>query len=389
MQPIDEEYEIVERKGVGHPDTIADGIAELASIAYSTFCLEKFGIILHHNLDKVGVFGGLARFDWRNGHYTRPLRIVFGGRASTSFAGREIPVREILERAAHEYLRYALPGYEHVKIEFIHLTTDSSMLDRWFMPMTLDDLPEYKIPRANDTAYVVGAAPFTTAERIAFQCETILRRHDWAGSDIKALVVRRDRDFNITICVPALVGHFGSAMEYREALADTQVGLLNIIRSTFSVGDCNLVLNSRGGKPPDGAPPNAAYVNLTGSAIDYGEDGLVGRGNTRTGLIQPTRRHGNEAPFGKNPTYQVGKVCGYFVDTIAQRLATAGGACECAMTTRNGSPLNEPETLVITVTHPTDPELALRAASEALNEGNWAARIVSQRLYLPRLWEEQ
>lgn len=58
------EFEIVERKGLGHPDTLSDGLAESISIAYSLFCLEKYGAILHHNVDKIAIQGGQATIDF-------------------------------------------------------------------------------------------------------------------------------------------------------------------------------------------------------------------------------------------------------------------------------------------------------------------------------------
>lgn len=45
--------EMVERKGLGHPDTICDALAEALSIALSRFYLDRFGAILHHNVDMV------------------------------------------------------------------------------------------------------------------------------------------------------------------------------------------------------------------------------------------------------------------------------------------------------------------------------------------------
>jgi S-adenosylmethionine synthetase len=52
-QTADEwDVEIVERKGIGHPDTIADALAERLSVALSRLYLERFGAILHHNVDK-------------------------------------------------------------------------------------------------------------------------------------------------------------------------------------------------------------------------------------------------------------------------------------------------------------------------------------------------
>lgn len=44
------EVEIVERKGLGHPDTICDALAEELSIALCHFYQERFGLLLHHNI---------------------------------------------------------------------------------------------------------------------------------------------------------------------------------------------------------------------------------------------------------------------------------------------------------------------------------------------------
>ena len=55
-QPVYEaEIEIVERKGVGHPDTICDALAEKLSAELCKFYYEKFGFVLHHNVDKISL----------------------------------------------------------------------------------------------------------------------------------------------------------------------------------------------------------------------------------------------------------------------------------------------------------------------------------------------
>jgi S-adenosylmethionine synthetase len=46
------DVEIVERKGLGHPDTICDLVMERISQALSQAYLQHFGKILHHNCDK-------------------------------------------------------------------------------------------------------------------------------------------------------------------------------------------------------------------------------------------------------------------------------------------------------------------------------------------------
>ena len=58
VNPEEKDFEIVERKGVGHPDTLADALAEEISRVYSKYCLEKFGAVLHHNIDKLYIGAG-------------------------------------------------------------------------------------------------------------------------------------------------------------------------------------------------------------------------------------------------------------------------------------------------------------------------------------------
>ncbi|MDH5440585.1 MAG: methionine adenosyltransferase, partial [Candidatus Bathyarchaeota archaeon] len=43
----DQGLEIVERKGLGHPDTICDSIMNEVSVRLSEEYMEKFGAILH------------------------------------------------------------------------------------------------------------------------------------------------------------------------------------------------------------------------------------------------------------------------------------------------------------------------------------------------------
>jgi S-adenosylmethionine synthetase len=44
--------EYVERKGLGHPDSICDAMMEAVSVALSEAYLDRFGRVLHHNIDK-------------------------------------------------------------------------------------------------------------------------------------------------------------------------------------------------------------------------------------------------------------------------------------------------------------------------------------------------
>lgn len=383
--PHDAEQEVVERKGLGHPDTLADGIAELASIRYAQYCLGEFGAVLHHNLDKLVVLGGRVTFGAADGQYVRPLRVVFGGRASSSFAGRLIPVREILSAAAREHLRVALPGYDQVVLDVRVDTTDSSKFPRWFTPRDLDDLPERTRVRSNDTAYLVGVAPRTRTEVIALLTEAWLADQPWSGSDIKVLVARHHHRFQVTVCVPALAGRVRDTMEFRALLATAERSLTELVCDhTPEEIEVEFRCNTGVDSVSEG-PLSAQYFTVSGSAVDYGEDGLVGRGNFRHGLISPGHGAGNEVSFGKNPTYHVGKVGGWLADHAATTLAHVAGPCRIGVAWRIGADYDDPATVEITTRDPGPHRDARRWVQQALTERDWLPDLLEGQRYRPRI----
>ena len=56
----DMQVEMVERKGVGHPDSICDAIMDRVSVELSKEYMSQFGRILHHNIDKAFLVAGDA-----------------------------------------------------------------------------------------------------------------------------------------------------------------------------------------------------------------------------------------------------------------------------------------------------------------------------------------
>jgi hypothetical protein len=100
--------EVVERKGRGHPDTLCDAIAEEASLALSRIYLERFGRILHHNVDKVLLAAGRSAPRFGGGAVTEPAGIYIAGRATEELAGERVPVREL--GAARDLLTNSVHG---------------------------------------------------------------------------------------------------------------------------------------------------------------------------------------------------------------------------------------------------------------------------------------
>src|SRR5579872_6844336 len=81
FEPADETIEIVERKGLGHPDTICDALAETLSRNLCREYRHRFGTILHHNVDKALLRGGQAIARFGGGDVRAPIDIYLAGRA--------------------------------------------------------------------------------------------------------------------------------------------------------------------------------------------------------------------------------------------------------------------------------------------------------------------
>lgn len=182
------DFEIVERKGVGHPDTLADALAEEFSRVYSNYTLSKFGAILHHNFDKVGLLGGESFVTFGKGYLIKPIRVLLNGRASIRFGNKEIPVRELLEETARNFLVKFFPNIDKEKdIEILYNLSTSSSPGRvygsgpeeevrtyMFKPRGLQDLKELVFLGANDTSIGCSFAPLTPTEKIVLGIEKYL-----------------------------------------------------------------------------------------------------------------------------------------------------------------------------------------------------------------------
>lgn len=391
QQPI----EIVERKGLGHPDTIADGIAESISIEYSKYCLENFETVLHHNVDKTIVLGGQCELEYGRGRLLKPFRVVFGGRMSRSFGDHKIDIKTIQTRTTKKYFQKILPRLNLNKdLEFYTFTSSSSKIPHWFNPRNINDLPEHKNPRANDTATIIGFWPLSTLERMVLASEKyfyefnpeIRPRFDFVGADIKIMGLRRKQETEITLCVPFHADKIGSQKDYFEHKSLIENGLQGFLRKKF----CNspkiiINLNTQDQKIRNKNDKGyGRYLTVIGSALDYGEEGISGRGNRCRGLISSTRPSTVESVYGKNPVYHVGKVYSLIANTIAQQIGTHFG-CEVTVifTTKNGDPLYSPYSVVIETSDTVEKKIVKKIIANELEKRDWANRIVTEGVFLP------
>ncbi len=371
--PADAPIEVVERKGLGHPDTLADALAERMSVAYSRYCLQDFGAVLHHNLDKLYLQGGHCRTGLGVFEMTIPVTLFIGGRVSTSFGGHPIEHRDLFEHVARDYLATILPGFDHsswLRIE--HLTTDRSRFPAWFHPHDRGDLPELVSPAASDTVAVTGWWPRTPTEGLTLALERHLNqegrgpRDPCLGQDIKVMAIRRGLHVDVTVNVAVSPVAATDTGTYEDILAMLHAELDAIaIQTLGGAMSHRLRLNSGDANPYRG---KRHYLLGSGSCLELGEEGFVGRGNTVSGYIPVHRPKSAEAAFGKNPTYHAGKVYALHAEVIAQAIyAATSTPVTVTIVARHSDALREPALVHIALHGDASPAIVTQVTCEALS----------------------
>jgi len=325
--------EIVERKGRGHPDTLADSLAERLSAKYSNYTLKNFGAILHHNFDKVGLLGGSSYVRFGKGKMINPIKVLLNGRVSTRFGNTIIPFEKMIISWSKEFLKERLPLIDVDKdLLFIMNISNKSSPGKteekgsekgtrkyWFEPRDLRDLQELKILLSNDTSLGVGFAPMSKLEIFILDLEHRLNsifsdKNKWMGSDIKILGLCNNSRYSITMCIPQIANYVRNQEEYKKNLESAKKYIFSIAKKHF-VEKLDLSINTR-----DNFKLNELYLTAIGSSIESGDEGLVGRGNRINGLITPMKPMSLEGSCGKNPVYHIGKIYYLAANKIAKKI---------------------------------------------------------------------
>ena len=387
--PAEGPYEVVERKGLGHPDTLADALSERMSVAYSRYCRDTFGAILHHNLDKLYLRGGHARTGLGYHEMTEPTLLLIGGRVSTSFAGQPIDHRGLFEQIAHEYLADVLPHFDvstWLRIE--HMTTDRSRYPTWFHPESIEDLPEVRRPTASDTVAVTAWWPHTPTERIVLALERHLNqegkgpRYTDLGQDIKVLARRQGHRLDITMGIPVQSRAVTTVDAYHDVLHALQPQLNAVAAESAESLEVRMHLNTSGDNPYRG---KQQYLLGSGTCLEFGEEGFVGRGNLACGLVPIHRPKSVEAPYGKNPTYHAGKVYTIFAEQIARSIYEEVQApATVTIVAEHSTKLRAPTHISVALHGPGDPLLATKISQRVVEEADYISLAVNEGRIVPR-----
>lgn len=340
-------FEHVERKGIGHPDTICDQIAEAVSVALCAVYLENFGQVLHHNTDKALLAAGQSLPRLGGGTILAPMQLFLGDRATSQINDKTIPVAEIAATAARDWCR------RHLR--FVDAQTQLNVINVMRPGSTeLVDLFARTTRGANDTSIGVGYAPLTETEQLTLAAENYLNsaackaRYPEIGEDVKVMAVRHDRRISMTVAAAFVDRFIPDATTYFARKEEiTSVLQKQLSNSLCACDGIDITLNSLD-DPARGL--GGMYLTVTGTSAEGADSGQVGRGNRANGLISPHRAMSMEAVAGKNPVSHVGKIYNLLANQCAQRIvASIAGVAEVTvwLCSRIGRPIDDPWSVAV------------------------------------------
>ena len=359
------DVEIVEIKGAGHPDTVCDTMAEEISKDYSRYCLDTFGFILPHMIDKVGVLGGLSNCEFGRGEIVKPITVLLNGRLSKNLGEKEIPAEQIALTAiknvlSRTFLLLNVDKYVVVQNN-LHYSRGPGVV---LVSNQGNERYDYYTPKApegvmharketvcNDTSVVVGYAPEMIGEKVARDLEVMLfsrefkASHPFVGTDIKIMLVRTGNNISITCCIPFICAFTPSLDFYKSQKEVLSKLIVKYLLTAYPSLLFEVFLNTR-----DNYDKPDLYLTVIGSAIESGDEGLVGRGNRSNGVINVTAPMSIEAYSGKNPVHHVAKVYSFIAQKAAREIhAKSGFNTEVYLVSQMGRPINNPWKIVIKI----------------------------------------
>lgn len=375
----DNGFEIVERKGLGHPDTICDSLAEEFSRNLSKLYYENFGRILHHNVDKAILVGGKSEPKFGGGRVLEPMEFSLVGRVTYNYKGKDLTdeIKDIFEYSIIKWLERNIPNLDTKKHIVANLKAKPGSVD-------LVELFDRNggIPLSNDTSFGVGFYPLSTAEKLALEVEKMLNSKDYknnvpsVGEDIKVMVVRNAERYSLTVALAFVDKFVKSLNEYAELKEKIKKDVEELAREYLSEGSLSVFINTA-----DDISSGSVYITVTGTSAEAGDDGQVGRGNRVNGLITPYRPMTLEAAAGKNPVSHVGKLYNIMANIIAKEVYESFDGIEQVyvyLVSQIGRPVNEPQLV----------HLKIWGEFADIDRKRMREMVIARINDIPRLWEK-
>lgn len=192
----EQNIEIVERKGMGYPDTVCDNAVERVSAEFSKFYVEEFGSIMHHNVDKALLVGGGSKATYKGGKVIKPIEFMITGRATKYNGTKVLPIEDIATEAIKKCFSdvFRFLGVQKHLIVNVKIGLESTDLVELY-----DGIGKGEVPLSNDTSYGTGFYPFDELENTVYRTEKLLNgqpvkhKYPYTGEDIKIMGIKEVR----------------------------------------------------------------------------------------------------------------------------------------------------------------------------------------------------
>jgi S-adenosylmethionine synthetase len=331
--------EFVERKGIGHPDSIADGLAESVSRSLCKMYLEKYGRILHHNTDEVQVVGGQSAPVFGGGSILEPIYVLLVGRATTEVNGQRLPYRTCAMKAAADYLEKTCKNLDVEWDIALDCRIGQGSVD-------LRGLYETKRLLANDTSFGVGFAPLSETEKVTLETEKFIngklcKKLPELGEDVKVMACRHGSKTNLTVAVAMVSSKIPDGSHYKSCIEEMNDKVTDFAQK-HTTRELTVDINTA-----DDYDRGIFYLTVSGLSMENGDDGSVGRGNRANGLITPMRPMSMEASAGKNPVTHVGKLYNIMANQVADDIFKIGRGdileVHARILSQIGHPIDQPQ----------------------------------------------
>jgi len=342
--PIEEQdIEIVERKGIGHPDSISDGIAESVSRALCNAYIERFGGILHHNTDEVQITAGESDPKFGGGEIIKPMDILLTGRGVPEYEGQKIGIDRIAIAAAKEYLNDNIINLDVETCAVVECKIGHGSGD------LVDVFKREGMPASNDTSFGVGFAPFSETEHLVMTTEELLnsrsfkKKYPAVGEDIKVMGLRENDKITLTVAA-AMVSKYVDDKDAYIGIKDDLKNIVSDLAAKNTEREVEVFVNTA--DDPTCESEKGYYLTVTGTSAEMGDDGSVGRGNRANGLITPNRPMSMEATSGKNPLNHVGKIYNLLSNQMAEEIINSVEGVQQAhimILSQIGEPIDQPK----------------------------------------------